>query len=53
MTNTLSFTYDGNTSSPDRFTEWFEEERGTGIDYDMEDDVDSTDEDSFNDPESL
>ena len=43
-------TYNGLTSSPkDDFDSWFMEERGTGIEYEMEDDVDSTDFDSFDD----
>lgn len=46
----MKFTYDGLSSSPkDDFDAWFAEERGTGIDYEMENDVDSTDFDEMDD----
>lgn len=47
MTKKFNITFNGLTSSPDPFTEWFEEERGTGIDYEMESDVDDTLEDDY------
>ena len=49
----LHFTYDGSESSPSRFDDWFQEDRGTGIDYEMEDDCDDVDEDEYDDPESF
>ncbi len=49
----MKLVFNGLTSSPNQYDEWFEEERGTGIDYDMEDDVDSTEEDSYDDAESF
>jgi len=46
----MKLTYNGLTSSPkDDFDSWFEEGRGTGLDYEIEDDVDSTDEDDYGD----
>lgn len=46
----MKLTYDGTTSSPkDDFDLWFQEERGTGIDYELESDVDETVEDDYSD----
>lgn len=41
------------SSTPDPWDAWFQEDRGTGIDYDEEDDVDEVENDEYNDRDLL
>lgn len=45
----LQITFNGLTSSPEAYDDWFEEERGSGIDYEIESDADEVEFDSFDD----